>query len=111
MRAILLCFGAVSGIKVNFFKVELIAMRVESQLLSHLMDILGCKVGSLPATSWDCPIVWVKLSKALRMMRWKEWRRNWRLGRQDQVDLSRLEFWRILCKFSCSWDLPSNYPH
>lgn len=56
MKAILLFFEAVSGLKVNFFKSELIGVRVEETHLSHLVDIMGCKVGTLPSVYLGLPL-------------------------------------------------------
>eukprot|EP00268_Persea_americana_P038868 TRINITY_DN38524_c0_g1_i1.p1 TRINITY_DN38524_c0_g1~~TRINITY_DN38524_c0_g1_i1.p1 ORF type:complete len:155 (+),score=21.32 TRINITY_DN38524_c0_g1_i1:451-915(+) len=49
VKATLLCFEAMSGLKINFFKSELIGIRVGEALLTHYVDILGCKVGHLPS--------------------------------------------------------------
>ena len=48
VKAMLSCFEAVSSLKINLFKSELIGIRVEA-LLIHYVDILGCKVGHLPS--------------------------------------------------------------
>lgn len=50
VKATLLCFEAVSSLKMNLFKSELIGIRVEEALLIHHADILGCKVGHLPSS-------------------------------------------------------------
>ena len=58
VKATLVCFAAVSGLKINFFKSELIGMRVEDALLTHYADILGCKVGHLSSSYLElllCP--------------------------------------------------------
>lgn len=56
MKAILLFFEAVSGLKVNFFKSELIRVRVEETHSLHLVDIMGCKVGTLPSVYLGLPL-------------------------------------------------------
>lgn len=47
IKAILLCFEAVSGLRVNFFKSEMIGVRVNEDRLAMFADLFGCKVGSL----------------------------------------------------------------
>lgn len=49
VKAILLCFEAVSGMKINFFKSEILGVSIEEPALSHYADILGCNVGSFPS--------------------------------------------------------------
>lgn len=56
VKAILLFFEAVSGLKVNFFKSELIRVRVEETHSLHLVDIMGCKVGTLPSVYLGLPL-------------------------------------------------------
>lgn len=50
IKAVLLCFEAVSGLTINFYKSELIGMRVEERCLQHFAGILGCKTGSFPVS-------------------------------------------------------------
>lgn len=59
------CYEAVSGLKVNFSISELLTMRVDDQLLSHYAEILGCKVGSFPATSLGLPLCTGKSPKSM----------------------------------------------
>lgn len=49
--AILRCYEAVSGLKVNLFKSALVGISVRPSLVTHLAKIMGCKVGSLPTSS------------------------------------------------------------
>ena len=56
VKAILICFEAVSGLKINFFKSELIGIRVEESLMGQLIGILGCKVESFPVTYLGLPL-------------------------------------------------------
>lgn len=42
VKAILLCFEVVSSWKINFFKSQLIGIRVEDQAISKLADVFGC---------------------------------------------------------------------
>ena len=63
VKAILICFETVSGLKINFFKSKLIGIKVEESLISHLARILGCKVGSFPATYLGLPLCRGKLIK------------------------------------------------
>lgn len=41
IKAIFLCFEVVLGLKVNFFKSEIIGVKVLDHPLSHLTDIMG----------------------------------------------------------------------
>lgn len=45
MKAIM--HEAVSGLRVNFLKSELISIGVDKEKMSTLADIMGCKVGDL----------------------------------------------------------------
>lgn len=48
IKVILLCFSAVSGLRINFLKSGMIGVRVNEDRLAMLTDIFGCKVGSPP---------------------------------------------------------------
>nr|ABN08584.1 RNA-directed DNA polymerase (Reverse transcriptase) [Medicago truncatula] len=48
MRAILLLFEALSGLKVNFSKSQLVGVNVPSSWLAEAVVVLNCNVGSLP---------------------------------------------------------------
>lgn len=48
--AIFLCFEAISGLKVNIFKCKIIGVCTSPSILEALAGLMGCKVGSLPAT-------------------------------------------------------------
>ena len=48
VKAIMFRYEAVSGLKVNFHKSELLRVMVEQPLLSCLLYVLGCKVGKFP---------------------------------------------------------------
>lgn len=56
VKASLLCFEVVSGLKVNFFKRKLVGIRVEASLLSRLANLIGCKVGSFPMSYLGQPL-------------------------------------------------------
>eukprot|EP00268_Persea_americana_P042204 TRINITY_DN4223_c4_g1_i1.p1 TRINITY_DN4223_c4_g1~~TRINITY_DN4223_c4_g1_i1.p1 ORF type:complete len:155 (-),score=18.14 TRINITY_DN4223_c4_g1_i1:1424-1888(-) len=47
VKVILICFEAVLGLEINFFKSELIGLKVEDQKMVQCAKILGCRVGSL----------------------------------------------------------------
>ena len=47
LKAVLLCFEVVSGLKVNLGKSELVPVG-EVENIDHLADLLGCKVAALP---------------------------------------------------------------
>ena len=56
LKAILICFEAVSGLKINFFRSELIGVRVGEAFLYKYADLFGCKVGSFPASYLELPL-------------------------------------------------------
>jgi len=56
MRAILLLFQALLGLKVNFSKSLLVGVNVASSWLSEATIVLNCKVGSIPFVYLGMPI-------------------------------------------------------
>ena len=54
-----------SSLRVNFFKSEMIGVRVEDTQLAMLADFFGCKVGSLPKSYLGLPLCVGMASKAL----------------------------------------------
>lgn len=56
VKATLISFEAVSGLKVNFFKTELMGIRTERSKLLNYVEILGSKVGDLPASYLGMPL-------------------------------------------------------
>lgn len=61
VKAILLCYEAVSGLKINFFKNELIGAKVEQSILVQFANILGVQGGLISSfvfrsssLSWLC---------------------------------------------------------
>jgi len=56
MRAILLLFEALSGLKVNFSKSHLVGVNVSSSWLSEAASMLSCKVGAIPFVYLGLPI-------------------------------------------------------
>lgn len=63
--AIIRFFEAVSGLKVNLFKSEVIGISVEGHILHCLVDLMGCEVGSLPTTYLGLPLCIGNASKSL----------------------------------------------
>lgn len=61
VKAIPLCFEAVSSLKVNFFKSELKGIQMDCEDLQKLAYLFRCNVGSLPASYLGLPY----LSKSL----------------------------------------------
>ena len=55
VRMLLLCFQAVTGLKVNALKSEIVPMR-EVPNIHILAEILGCRIGSLPMTHLGMPL-------------------------------------------------------
>lgn len=56
VKAILLCFEAVLGLKLTSDKREVLVVKADDILLSRLMSILGCKVGPFPTTYLGLPL-------------------------------------------------------
>lgn len=56
VKATVLCFEAVSGLKVIFFKSEVIGLRTEKSLLLSCSEIMGCKIGDLPLSYLGMPL-------------------------------------------------------
>ena len=56
MRAVLLLFEALSGLKVNFSKSQLVGVNVHNSWLAEAALVLNCKVGSLPFVYLGLPI-------------------------------------------------------
>ena len=55
LRAVLLCFEAVSGLKVNLGKSELVPVG-EVNNIASLAELLGCKIASLPMKYLGLPL-------------------------------------------------------
>ena len=56
VKATILCFEVVSGLRVNFFKSEVIGLRMEQPLLLKFSEIMVCKVGKLLALYLVMPL-------------------------------------------------------
>lgn len=65
IKVILLCFKAVSGLRINLFKSELIGIKVNEDWDARLGDILWCKAGSLPTSYLGLPLCIVAASASL----------------------------------------------
>lgn len=46
VKTILICFEAVSGLKVNLFKSEILRVQLSDFQLEEFADVMGCKAGS-----------------------------------------------------------------
>lgn len=55
LRRVLTCFEAVTGLRVNMSKSEMVPIR-EVTNLSYLADILSCRIGSLPMNYLGMPL-------------------------------------------------------
>jgi len=64
LRCVLLCFEAVSGLKVNLGKLELVRMR-DVEEVEILAEALNCKVSSLPMRYLGLPLGAAFKSKAI----------------------------------------------
>jgi len=56
MRATLLLFEALSGLKVNFSKSQLVGVNIHDSWLSEAAMVLNCKMGSFLLCIWGCPL-------------------------------------------------------
>ena len=56
MRAVLLLFEELSGLKVNFSKSLLVGVNVQGSWLSEAAMVLNCKVGTIPFMYLGLPI-------------------------------------------------------
>ena len=56
MRVVLHLFAAMSGLKVNFHKSELVGINVPQSWLHEAVDVLNCKIGSLPILYVGLPV-------------------------------------------------------
>ena len=54
--AILRCFKAVSGLRINFSKSSILGVSIEDISLHHYATILGCRVDSFPSTYLGVPL-------------------------------------------------------
>jgi hypothetical protein len=81
LKANLQLFELISGLKVNFYKSELIGINIEESWLKDAASALNCKVGSLPFNYLGLPIgadprklrTWEPVIKSLRrrLLSWK----------------------------------------
>ena len=81
VRMLLLCFQAVTGLKVNVLKSEMVPVG-EVPNVHVLAEILGCRIGSLPmiylgmplGASHKSPIVWNSILEKIKrkLAGWKK---------------------------------------
>ena len=65
MAAILGCFEAVSGLRINFSKSTSLGVSVDDISLCRFPDTLGCKVDCFPSTYLGIPICLGKVPKSV----------------------------------------------
>lgn len=63
--AILKCYKAFLGLKVNLFKSTLSGISADPYLVARLVEIMGCKVGSLPSSYQGLPLSIASVSTSL----------------------------------------------
>ena len=80
MRMLLLCFQAVTGLKVNVSKSELVPIG-EVNNVHALSKILGCRIGSLPMTYLGIPLGAFHSPLLLGILSWRNFIENWPGGR------------------------------
>jgi len=56
MRAVLILFEQISGLKVNFHKSMLTGINITTSWLSEVASVLNCRVGTLPFVYLGLPI-------------------------------------------------------
>ena len=56
MRAVLILFEPISGLKVNFTKSQLVGVNVHQSWLTEAALVMRCRVGSLPFVYLGLPI-------------------------------------------------------
>eukprot|EP00268_Persea_americana_P013886 TRINITY_DN16150_c0_g1_i1.p1 TRINITY_DN16150_c0_g1~~TRINITY_DN16150_c0_g1_i1.p1 ORF type:complete len:125 (+),score=16.77 TRINITY_DN16150_c0_g1_i1:1730-2104(+) len=65
VKATMLCFEAVSGLKANFFKSELIGIRSKKSMFLKYADILSCMMGDPPTSYLGLPLCLGSASKSM----------------------------------------------
>lgn len=53
---VLTCFEQVSGMRINFDKIEMIPMNLEDDEITCLSDVFGCARGSFPIKYLGVPL-------------------------------------------------------
>ena len=80
VRMLLLCFQAVTGLKVNVSKSELVPIG-EVNNVHALAEILGCRIGSLPMTYFGMPLGLPISPLLIGILSWRNFTGNWSGGR------------------------------
>ena len=57
VKALLLSFELMSGLKINFHKCEMLSMGIDSEEGQRIADLLNCKVGKFPFMYLGLPLV------------------------------------------------------
>lgn len=63
LKAILMLFENLSGMRINFFKSELLPFNLEPQQVHEIAHVFGCPVGKLPIKYLGVPLHSDKLRK------------------------------------------------
>ncbi|KEH29070.1 hypothetical protein MTR_4g021850 [Medicago truncatula] len=117
MRAVLYIFEAMSSLKVNFHKSELVSVNVNGSWLLEVAAILNCKVTTLPILYLGLPVDGVRiLGKFLGLNEspsvWIRRLEVWGIRRMREFNLVLLDMWvrdAPLCdRFSRLYDLSEN---
>lgn len=64
IKTILVCYEAMSGMKINYGKSEVFVMEVDVEEKQRLVDLPHCKIGQLPIKYLGLPVSNIKLTKA-----------------------------------------------
>lgn len=64
IKFILVCYEAMSGMKINYEKSGVYVLGIEEIEKNRIAELLNCKVGELPITYLGLPVSDCKLSKA-----------------------------------------------
>ena len=81
VRILLLCFQAVTGLKVNVLKSEMVPVG-EVPNVHVLAEILGCRIGSLPMIYLGMPLEASHKSPIFGILSWRKLSVSWPVGRR-----------------------------
>jgi hypothetical protein len=63
LKGVLMLFETVSGMRINFYKCELIPMNLEEERTHEIAHVLNCPIGALPFKYLGVPIHFEKLKR------------------------------------------------
>ena len=81
VRMLILCFQVVIGLKVNVLKSEMVPIG-EVPNVYVLVEILGCRIGSLPMTYLGMPLGHPTSPLLFGILSWRKLSVSWPIGRR-----------------------------